>query len=107
MRGTRRLLLGLHAGAVGVGPLVLIAVAAGAEEGRGLPGALVVGLVTACPPGVALRVGHRLAGLVADEVLLVLHVGPAGDLAAAAARPRLDRVADGGAAAGEVGAFGA
>src|SRR5262249_25310327 len=83
---------GLDAAVVGVRPLVLVAVAA-IEERRGRPRALVVGLVAGgVIPGVQVGVGHGLAGLVADEVLLVLHVAPAGDLAAAAARIRLDGV---------------
>src|SRR5947208_5070512 len=92
---------GADAAEVGVRPLVLVGVAVGADERRGRPRALVVGLGAraAVPPAVD-GVGHGLAGLVADEVLLVLHVRPAGDLAAAAARIRLDRVEDraGGAA---------
>src|SRR5205807_2038874 len=53
------------------------------------------GLVAgAVEPGIAQRVGHGLAGLVADEVLLVLCGGEAADRAAAAARKRLDRVED-------------
>src|SRR3954469_5781843 len=91
-----------------VRPLVLIAIAAGADERRGRPGALVVGLVAAAvEPGVQIRVGHGLAGLVADEMLLVLHVGPAGDLTTAAARIRLDRVLHVVAAAAEVAVIGA
>src|SRR6185369_2221088 len=68
-------LLHLHAGVVGVRPLVLVGVAAGADERRGRPGALVVGLGAgrAVPPGVD-RIGGGFAGLVADEMLLVLHV---------------------------------
>src|SRR5436305_9370124 len=43
---------GLDAAAVGVRPLVLVAVAAGADERGGRPRALVVGLVAAAvPPG--------------------------------------------------------
>src|SRR6185369_16390009 len=91
-----------HAAVVGVRPLVLVGIAAGADERRGRPGALVVGLFAgrAVPPGVH-RIGRGFAGLVADEVLLVLHVRPAGDLAAAATRPGLDGVL-GGVAAGAV-----
>src|SRR3954454_11759153 len=105
-RGPRGL-AGLDAGAVGVRPLVLIAEAAGADERRGRPRALVVGLVAAAvPPGGAVGIGHRLAGLVADEVLLVLRRRPAGDRAAAAARIRLDRVPGVTADAGEIAVIG-
>src|SRR6476469_7649811 len=91
-----RLRDGLHASTGRVRPLVLVAEAAGADEGGRRPGALVVGLgAGAVEPGVELRVGDRLAGLVADEVLLVLRRGPAGDRAAAAARVGLDRVLHG------------
>src|SRR3954464_11514463 len=98
------------AAVVCVRPLVLIAVAVGADERRGRPRALVVGLGArrAVPPAVD-RIGHGLAGLVADDVLLVLPARPAGNLAAAAARIRLDGVDDraGGAAVGAViGAVG-
>src|SRR3954464_8377956 len=88
------------AAVVCVRPLVLIAVAVGADERRGRPRALVVGLGArrAVPPAVD-RIGHGLAGLVASEVLLVLRVRPAGNLAAPAARIRLDRVLDGPALA--------
>src|SRR4051794_21647420 len=68
-------LLDLDAPAVGVRPLILVGVAVGADERRGRPGALVVGLFAgaAVPPAVH-GVGRGLTGLVAGEVLLVLHV---------------------------------
>src|SRR5947199_10119510 len=51
-----------------VRPLILVGEAAGADERRRRPGALVVGLLAgpAVPPAVH-RVGHGLAGLVTDE----------------------------------------
>ena len=58
-------------------------------------------------PGIVDGVHDGLARLVADEVLLVLHVRPARNLAAAAARPGLDRVLDGVGAAVEVAVIGA
>src|SRR6185312_11837509 len=90
------------AGAGRVRPLVLVAVAAGADERRGRPGALVVGLLArGVEPGGAGRIGHGLAGLVADEVLFVLHVRPTGDLAAAATRIGLNGVLGGRSAAAD------
>src|SRR5262249_50525336 len=101
-------LSGLDAAADRVRPLVLVGEAAGADERRGRPGALVVGLVAhPVEPGVELLIGHGLAGLVADEVLLVLGGRPARDLAAAAARVGLDRVLDRVAAAVEEAVVGA
>src|SRR6185436_19430739 len=68
----------LHAPSHRVRPLVLVGVAASADERRGRPRALVVGLLTAVvPPALTRRIGHGLAGLMADEVLLVLRVRPA------------------------------
>src|ERR1700680_52556 len=97
-----------NASAVGVRPLVLVGVAAGADERRRRPGALVVGLVApAVIPGIQLLVGHRFTRLVTDEMLLVLHRRPARDLAAAAARVRLDGVLDRVRAAVEVAVIGA
>src|SRR4029078_10260896 len=56
-------LLRLHAPAVGVGPLPLVA-EAGVDEGGRRPGALVVGLAAAAVvPGVQVRIGGRLARL--------------------------------------------
>src|SRR5436309_3610922 len=107
-RSRSRRLADLDAGPGSVRPLVLIGVAIGADERRGRPRALVVGLVAgAVPPGGAVGIGHRLAGLVADEVLLVLHRRPAGDGAAAAARIRLDGVPGVMAASAEVAVIGA
>src|SRR4051812_34106115 len=86
-------LAGLDAAAVRVRPLVLVAEAAGADERRRGPRALVVGFVAATiEPRIAEGVGDGLTGFVADEVLLVLDGREAADGAAAAARPRLDRV---------------
>src|SRR6185295_11374363 len=81
------------AGARRVRPFVLIAIAAGTEERRRRPVALVVGLLPArVVPGIEQWVGYGLARLVGDEVLLILFRRPARDLATAAARIRLDRV---------------
>src|SRR4051794_37786910 len=85
-------LAGLDAAAVRVRPLVLVAEAAGADERRRGPCALVVGFVAATiEPRIAEGVGDRLTGLVAGEVLLVER-GVAEGLAARASGPRLDRV---------------
>src|ERR1700720_4361984 len=105
--GGRDRLSRLDAGSAGVRPLVLVGVAAGADEGRRVPGALVVGLVVLeVEPRVQLLVGDGFTGLVADEMLLVLHVRPARDLAAAAARVRLDGVLDPVRTAGEEAVIG-
>src|SRR5207253_5405997 len=59
---------GLDAAAVRVRPLVLVAEAAGADERRRAPGALVVGFVAAMvEPRVAESVGDGLTGIVTDE----------------------------------------
>src|SRR5436309_7555955 len=71
------------------------ALPADGREG-GSKAALVADLLTGAvvPPTVD-RVGHGVAGLVADEALLILRDRPARGLAAAAARVGLDRVYDG------------
>src|SRR5579859_2784715 len=95
-------LAGLDAAAVGVRPLVLIAVTAGTDERRRGPCALVIGFVAAAVvPCVQVFVGHRFARLMADEVLLIER-GVAERLTSTAACPRLDRVFDIAAAVAEV-----
>src|SRR4051812_38514661 len=85
-------LAGLDAAAVRVRPLVLVAEAAGADERRRGPRALVVGFVAATiEPRIAEGVGDGLTGLVADEMLLVER-RVAERLATRATSPRLDRV---------------
>src|SRR5262249_44006857 len=91
----------LHAAARRVRPLVLEA-EAGVEERRRAPGALVVGLVAvAVEPRVEVRIGDRLARLVAGEGVEVLRVGEADAVAAAAARVRHRGVLCGAERAGE------
>src|SRR5213592_85852 len=86
-------LLGPDAAFVRVRPLVLVAESAGADERSRGPRALVVGFVAATvEPRVEVGISDRFAGLVADEVLLILVGGEAGGRAAAAARERLDGV---------------
>src|SRR5689334_7037264 len=100
-------LAGLDAAAVGVGPLVLVAESVGADEGRRVPGALVVGFVAlTVVPGVEVRVRDRFARLVTDEVILIER-GVAERLAAGAAGPRLNGVLDVAAAVAEVAVVGA
>src|SRR5258706_873627 len=95
LRFEKRESAGRDAAAVGVRPLVLVAVAVGADERRRGPGALVVGFVArSVEPGIAEGVGDGLTRLVADEVLLVER-GVVEGLAARASRPRLDRVLQG------------
>src|SRR4051812_9326578 len=85
-------LAGLDAAAVRVRPLVLVAEAAGADERRRGPRALVVGFVAATiEPRIAEGVGDGLTGLVANEMLLVER-RVAERLATRATSPRLDRV---------------
>src|ERR1700745_4095513 len=65
---SRKKSAGLDAAAVGVRPLVLVAEAAGADERRRGPRALVVGFVAATvEPRIAEGVGDGLTGLVAGE----------------------------------------
>src|SRR5579864_376755 len=99
---------GLDAAAARVRPLVLVAEAA-RKERRGRPGALVVelGAGPAVPPAGPDRIGHGLAGFVADEVVLVLRRSPARERTAAAARIGLDGVLDRGGAAAVPAVIGA